>query len=88
MILVGILALSAADLGSIRRYRPQIYCLVTPKDLTSSEAGIKYREIPANPFLRVFDEGLFRIYDLKAVLAPSKRRPTLQTPARANCEPR
>jgi hypothetical protein len=28
------------------------------KGLTSREAEIKYREIPANPFLRVFDEGI------------------------------
>jgi hypothetical protein len=26
--------------------------------LTSGEARLKYREIPANPFLRVFDEGI------------------------------
>jgi len=27
-------------------------------DLTSEKARLKYREIPANPFLRVFDEGI------------------------------
>ena len=30
----------------------------TSKYLTSTKAGLKYREIPANPFLRVFDEGI------------------------------
>src|SRR5579863_1376215 len=57
--------------------------------LDKRRSGDKIPEIPANPFLHVFDEGICCwIYDLKAVLAPSERRQTLQTPARANRKPR
>ncbi len=35
----------------------EIHCNETARDLTSGEAGLKYREIPANPSLCVFDEG-------------------------------
>jgi hypothetical protein len=35
----------------------EIHCRVTPKHLTSFEAGIEYREIRANGSLRVFSEG-------------------------------
>jgi hypothetical protein len=35
----------------------EIHCLVTPRDLTSPEARIEYREIRANRSLRVFREG-------------------------------
>jgi hypothetical protein len=35
----------------------EIHCPVTLKDLTSGEARIKYPEIRANRFLRVFHEG-------------------------------
>jgi hypothetical protein len=38
--------------------RGEIHQNTMPGDLTSSQAGLKYREIPANPFLRVFDEGI------------------------------
>jgi hypothetical protein len=30
--------------------------------LTSQKAGLKYREIPTNPFLRVFDEGIASVF--------------------------
>jgi hypothetical protein len=30
--------------------------------LTSRKAGLKYREIPANPFLHVFDEGIVSVF--------------------------
>ena len=43
--------------GRFRVDWQEIYCDVTPGDLTSREAGLKYREIPANRSLRVFDEG-------------------------------
>ena len=34
----------------------RIYIFATMKDLTSGEAGLKYREIPANPSLSLVDE--------------------------------
>jgi hypothetical protein len=51
----------------------EIHHDVTPKDLTISEAGLKYREIPANRSLGYLWGRRFRIYDLKAVLSSSKR---------------
>jgi hypothetical protein len=35
----------------------EIHRDVMPRDLTSGEAGLKYRKIPANPSLHAFDEG-------------------------------
>jgi len=37
--------------------RKEIHHDAMPRDLTTGEAGLKYREIPANPSLRAFDEG-------------------------------
>jgi hypothetical protein len=57
--------------GRASRDCKEIHCPVTPKDLTSREAGIKYREIPANPFFGVFDEGIcFRIMTSKPFSHP------------------
>jgi hypothetical protein len=39
------------------RVWPEIHCPVTPKDLTSREARIKYPEIRATLFLHVLQEG-------------------------------
>ena len=37
--------------------RKEIHRDAMPRDLTTGEAGLEYREIPANPSLRVFDQG-------------------------------
>jgi hypothetical protein len=43
---------------AILRKPERIHMLVTSEDLTTGKARLKYREIPANRFLRVFDEGI------------------------------
>jgi hypothetical protein len=58
MILVGILSCTMeASLTDLVRTDKEIHADAIPRDLTSGEAGLKYREIPANPSLRVFEEG-------------------------------
>ncbi|MFZ1168185.1 MAG: hypothetical protein WAO04_13405, partial [Candidatus Sulfotelmatobacter sp.] len=39
------------------RPRKEIHRDLMPRDLTTAKAGLKYREIPANPSLRASDEG-------------------------------
>jgi hypothetical protein len=48
---------AASQCGSDAARLKEIHCLVTPRDLTSEKAGLKYRKIPANRSLRVFYEG-------------------------------
>src|SRR5712691_1557713 len=55
MNLVGV---PGAQKAPFLRKQERINVLATSKDLTSRKARLKYREIPANPFLRVFDGGI------------------------------
>ena len=43
--------------GALLQKPEKIHSAETSRGLTSGKARLKYREIPANPFLRVFDEG-------------------------------
>jgi len=46
-------------LWTMLRKQEKIHSPTASKDLTTTKAGLKYREIPANPFPpRVFDEGI------------------------------
>ncbi len=58
MILVGIRG-NAKDAGLIGllETREEIHCYIMARDLTTGEAGLKYREIPANPSLWAFGQG-------------------------------
>jgi hypothetical protein len=57
MILVGIRVLRGGEKDLIAGNGKQIHRSATSRDLTSGEAGLKYREIPANRSLCVFIEG-------------------------------
>jgi hypothetical protein len=58
MILVGIPIMRDVLSRPIVMDRKEIHRSATLGDLTSSKARLKYREIPTNPFLREFDEGI------------------------------
>jgi hypothetical protein len=58
MILVGIRgSVKNASTAGPLETRKEIHRYVMARDLTTRKAGLKYREIPANPSLRAFDEG-------------------------------
>jgi len=57
MILVGIPGVGACQLWIDGQKWIEIHCDAISRDLTSGTAGLKYREIPANPSHRVFHEG-------------------------------
>jgi hypothetical protein len=73
MILVGISR--REDRWGIRgtdRAPLRIYDSVTTGGLTTGEAGLKYREIPARTAFPSASLGILRIYDLKAARSSSK----------------
>jgi len=52
------------------RTHDKIQCNATSRDLTSGKAGLKYREILVNPFLRVFDEGIVSVFMTSKPFSP------------------
>ena len=66
MILVGIWWRGGeSDIVGVGWVVLRIHDSLTPKDLTTHKAGLKYREIPAKTSLRTCFVGTFRIYDSK-----------------------
>src|ERR1700735_788445 len=58
MILVGIPSgATEGSLNALVGVGKEIHRDAMLRDLTSGEAGLKYREIPANPSLRAIEEG-------------------------------
>ena len=58
MILVGIPSCATeVRMNALIRSRKEIHRDAMLRDLTSGEAGLKYREIPANPSPHAFEEG-------------------------------